>query len=57
MTIHVGSRTLIALGAVLLVAAGSVAGGLIAPSQVVWLGLLPDLPAGDVFDDAGHARR
>jgi Protein of unknown function (DUF2933) len=49
MTIHIGSKTLLAVGALLLVAAASVAAGLIALSQVVWLGLLVICPLAMFF--------
>ena len=49
MSIRIGSPTLIAAGALLLVAAASVAAGLIAPSQVVWLGLLLICPLAMFF--------
>ncbi len=49
MTIHIGSRKLLAVGAILLLAAASLAAGLIALSQVVWLGLLLICPLAMLF--------
>jgi hypothetical protein len=49
MTSHIGSKTLLVVGALVVLAAASVAAGLIPLSQVVWLGLLLICPLAMFF--------
>ena len=49
MTIHIGSKKLLVLCVLLLLAAASMAAGFIALSQLVWLGLLMIFPLAMLF--------